>query len=161
MNPLKLYGVLAMALVVLLALAAAVWKVNAWRVAAEDRDRAIAERDQAIEDRDFYITAWREAQEASRDYQTELADLRVATTRERLPVVRLCREPAKAEHRPLPAAGPGLDDAGAAARDVPPADALPPGRDLGPELFALADRADELSAQVRGLQAYAVACSGR
>lgn len=136
------------------------WKINSWRIAADDRDRAIAERDMAIADLNFYINALRDAQKASNDYQKELANIRIANSRERTPVVRLCKQPTVSKPRPLPPAGSGPHDSPASAGPLPPATEVQVGPDIGPGLFADADRSDELSAQVRGLQAYAVSCSG-
>ena len=84
---------------------------------------------------------------ASAGYQAELDRLRNARTVGPTPVVRVCK-PAK-----VPAGGstqPGSDGAGSAGGVLP----LEPGPDIGPPLYSDADRADELSAQVRGLQTY-------
>jgi hypothetical protein len=129
--------------------------VNGWRNDAERLAIVELERDQALADLSQERLNVVEAQEASRGYQSELQDLRVAATRERIPVVRLCKSAPQARE-PLPAAGAGPDAAAAPSGPLPQEDEVH--RDLGPELFELADRADELSAQVRGLQEYAGSC---
>lgn len=161
MSPLA-YIKLGGALLAGIALALFLW----WAYGIYEKARKLPiveqERDQAIADLNQYRSDLREAQEASNGYQSELSHLRIAAARAGSPVVRVCKQPRVPEHREVPAAGPGPVAAAPATGDVPPRDELPggAGRDIGPGLFGLADRADELSAQVRGLQAYALACSG-
>ncbi len=84
---------------------------------------------------------------ASAGYQAELARLRAARTTGPTPVVRVCK-PAK-----VPASGPtqpGSDEGSADGGLLP----QEPGPDIGPALYGDADLADEVSAQVRGLQTY-------
>lgn len=78
-------------------------------------------------------------------YQTELDGLRADRARGAR-VIRVCDAP-----RPVPASGAaaGQSDGAPASPGQLPAE---PGRDLGPALYAEADRADELSAQLRALQ---------
>ena len=89
-------------------------------------------------------------EDASRAYQTELAALRDRPVR-RDPV-RLCVErPGRSS--PIEAAAPGLAGGSAAAglvHDAAGSD-LVPGPDIGPDLRALAGRADRLSAQLRAV----------
>jgi hypothetical protein len=89
------------------------------------------------------VKAQQEAsQKASEGYQRELQDLR--TARKPSPVVRVCREP-------VPAAGSGGGRDGA----TPGSGELPQtaGPDIGPDLYGLADEADELAARLRACQA--------
>lgn len=96
------------------------------------------------------------AEKASSDYQTELAGLRDAPVR-RDPV-RLCIQPAPrpVTRAPGPPAAAGLDGAATVTGLVSGGTGadLVPGPDLGPRLRALLRRADEVSGQARGLQAY-------
>lgn len=133
--------------------------VNSWHEASLRLAVVELERDQALADLSLRDTQYLEAQEASNGYQSELQALRVTASRARVPIARLCPRPAAADRRSISSAGTGSDAAPAAAGGVPTEDEVRRGRDIGPELFELADRADELSAQVRGLQAYARACS--
>lgn len=87
----------------------------------------------------------RNAAETQTRYQAELDGLRAGRAAGARPI-RVCDAP-----RPVPATGAAAgqsDGAAAPAGDVP----AEPGRDLGPALYAEADRADELSAQIRALQ---------
>lgn len=87
----------------------------------------------------------RNAAETQTRYQTELDGLRAGRTAGAR-VIRVCDAP-----RPVPASG-----SAAGQPDGSPAGAgsvqAEPGRDLGPALYGEADRADELSAQLRALQ---------
>jgi hypothetical protein len=148
-------------LVVFALLGVLVYVVLGWKEKADDWPLLKAELDEAYLYLEQYEKDIRQVQEASRGYQEELAMVRSAAARERVPVVRLCRSAAAAPKLPAPVAGP--DATAPAPGGVPPEARLPsePGQDIGPELYADADRADELSAQVRGLQEYALACSGQ
>jgi hypothetical protein len=146
---------IALGLLVWLGLIVKGWKDDATRLPLVEQ-----ERDQVIADLAHYKTDLRSAQEASNGYQTELATLRTVAARAPDSPVRLCPRARVPERREIPAAGTGSPAAAASTGDVPPQPELPRERDIGPGLFDLADRADELSAQVRGLQEYARACSG-
>lgn len=102
--------------------------------------------------RESYDTQIRNAHNASRAYQDELASLRAS--RPARPV-RLCTDsgaaPSATAGDHSPTTGP---DGTSPAPGMVPAEAGR-GRDIGPDLFAVADRADELAAQLRGLQAWA------
>lgn len=104
---------------------------------------------------------------ASRGYQSELSLLRERVRAAPTPVVRLC---------PQPAPGPASHDAPAAAAGLVPTPAAPgvvsgttgtnpadpvPGPDIGPDLAALMDRADQLSAQLRAILALETTADGR
>jgi hypothetical protein len=88
-------------------------------------------------------------QEASDGYQKELAALAASRTAAASRAVRLCVEPPRSAV-PVPPAGSGLDGPAPA----PGGDAAAAGPDIGPRLYGLADRCDELAAQVRGLQVF-------
>lgn len=88
------------------------------------------------------------ANAASAGYQAELKRLRDARTSVPARPVRVCREPVQAGAGGSAGAGP---DAGSAAGGLVPQE---PGPDIGPELYGQADRADELSGQIRGLHQY-------
>jgi hypothetical protein len=144
-------------------LGAVIWLgfiVKGWKDDAALLALRTAERDQAYADLEQRSADFAEVQEASHAYQTELADLRTAHALERVPVVRLCKPAPQAQPRLSPTV-PGPDAASPAPGILPSAPELQAGPDIGPGLFADADRADELSAQVRGLQQYATGCSRR
>ena len=82
------------------------------------------------------------SQKASQGLQDELTKLRAA--RKPSPVVRMCKPADK-----LPKAGAGRDGATPGAGEFPQA----AGRDIGPDLYGLADEADELAARLRACQA--------
>lgn len=141
-----------------LVLGAIVWLgliVNGWRNDAaqvpvlEDRIRTataqIEQERQAVKD----------AQKASEGYQNELATLRSARSAAPARAVRLCNVPASPAAGEVPGPESGPDGSASGSGGVPPR----AGPDIGPRLYASADRADDLSAQVRGLQEYARACS--
>lgn len=145
----KLGGLLAAAV----AVAALLWIVNDWRTDAARvpilEQRLADQRATLIEERRMK----KEANAASEGYQDEIENLRV--TRATAPAfpVRLCRKPAAAGLQLHPAE-PGPDGAGPAVGMVSGggrAD-LEQGPDIGPELRDLLYRADQVSAQARGLQ---------
>ncbi len=149
MNPL-IYIRLAVAAVVI---GLVLWLgivVNGWRKDSLALEDAQAERDQAIADLLLRTEQFRDVQEASNVYQRELADLRIAAVRERIPVVRLCRAVPKAAA--VAPAERGPDEASPGAGPLPQAGEA--NRDIGPELFDLLDEADEVAAQLRALQNY-------
>lgn len=90
-------------------------------------------------------TAAKVRKEVSGEYQAELSELRAG--RKPAPAVRLCPAPA-----PVPASGTSGGNHGSAAGAGP----LPqvPGPDIGHRLYSDADRADELSAQLRACQSF-------
>jgi hypothetical protein len=136
--------------------------VSGWKSKADDWPALNAELNQAHADLVQARQDFVDVQEVSNGYQQELEDLRVAAARERIPVVRVCRVPADPESRRLSPAERGPDETGAGAGQLPQAAEGDPraGRDIGAELFAEADRADELAAQARWLQEYVRGCSG-
>jgi hypothetical protein len=89
---------------------------------------------------------------ASQGYQNEIR--RLQSDPRPIPVVRVCK-PARAEHLPAPAGGaPGSQSATATAGVLSGTTGKDTqGRDIGPALAELLDRADLLSAQTRGLLA--------
>ena len=92
-------------------------------------------------------TARRIRAEVTQDYAAEIERLRTAAARGPR-VVRVCDAPSV----PGPGAAPGgTDDPGAAGGELPSS----AGRDIGPALYAEAERADALAAQLRALQAWA------
>lgn len=115
--------------------------VNGWRLDAAK----VPALERQIEDS---ARSLKRAEEASIEFHKELADIRATRP---APVIRLCVNPVQTG--PDPASGP----------DGPagPAGVLPPavGRDIGPELYGLADRADECSARLRALQRLAAGSS--
>lgn len=149
MNQLKLISWAAGALVT----GVLVWIVNGWRIDANqlpivekelNNERATIAQIRA----DAKVVA-----AASAGYQFELTVLRErAASAPNFPV-RLCRA-APAARVQIPATEPGLDGGIAAAGVVPRGDGEDSGSgpDIGPALRALADRADQVTAQARGLQ---------
>ena len=149
------YLKLGAALAVIAALAWLGFIVNGWRDDAARLPVIRAERDQARAGVEVAREQFAKVQEASSGYQAELTTLRDAARRERIPVVRVCRDvPATAEDR-LPDSERGPDERATVTGPLPST----PSRDIAPDLFNDADLADELSAQVRGLQAYARGCA--
>lgn len=159
MIPLPLsYIKLGIGVVLALVCAALAWVVLGWKRKADELPLVQAQLAEAVMFLDQYEKDIRTVLEASHGYQEELAALRTAAIAERLPVVRVCKPAGKAK-QPVSAPVSRPDAAGPASGVLPPAAEVQAGPDIGPGLFADADRADELSAQVRGLQAYALACS--
>ena len=92
-------------------------------------------------------TARRIRQEVTQDYAAEIERLRTSAARGPR-VIRVCDAPSV----PGPGAAPGgTDDPGASGGELPSS----AGRDIGPALYAEAERADALAAQLRALQAWA------
>jgi hypothetical protein len=113
----------------------AAYKVNSWR---QDALELGAVRQEMVE-----LKASQEAShKASEGLQNELETLRA--TRKPSPVVRMCK-PAK----PVPEAGAGHNDSTPGAGELP----QEAGRDIGGDLYGLADEADELAARLRACQA--------
>lgn len=141
---LKLGGLIAGALVLL----ALVLIINGWRKDAaqvplleeriEQVNQQIAQERKQVKD----------AQAASRGFQDELRTLREARAAAPARTVRLCTLSAAAPGPAVPVAQPGPDGATASAGG----NAQGAGPDIGARLYAIADRCDDLSAQVRGLQ---------
>lgn len=132
---------------VLAALVALGLIVNDWREKAamvpvlEQRiDQANAQIELERKQRD-------DAQAASKGYQDELATLRAARAAAPARAVRLCNVPARTAAAEVSAPEPGSDG----GTTAPGGDAPAAGPDIGPGLYAIADRCDDLSAQVRGL----------
>lgn len=115
------------------------------QLASVKAERDAAERDRAT------------AEEASRGYQQELEDLQLVPV-SRVPV-RLCLTAPTGARLPATAAAEaaaGLDAGRPAAGSLSVAAGgdLVPGPDVGPQLRQLVREADEVSARLRGLQAY-------
>lgn len=135
-------------LAVLAILGFAIWKVYTWR---EDALRLPIVQQELAQTRADLLEQQRlaaVANEASNGYQQELQALRARRVPAR--VVRLC----SAADQGLPvSAGAGRPDGAAAGTGGSEAEARP-GRDVGPELYAIADDCDAVAAQLRGLQAW-------
>jgi hypothetical protein len=104
--------------------------------------------------------AWQAGQEskdnASREHQTELAQLRADLRNLPAPVIRVCPPISSAASATAPrieATGPGPAAGTAAAGSIQPGAAVsePAGADIGPYLQQLFKRSDELSAQLRAI----------
>jgi hypothetical protein len=130
------FGYLRIAAIVAVvaALSFAAYKVNSWR---QDALELGAVRQEMVE----LKAAQAASQEASQGLQDELQNLR--NTRKPAPVVRMCK-PAK----PVPEAGAGRDGSTPGAGELP----QEAGRDIGGDLYGLADEADELAARLRACQ---------
>lgn len=109
------------------------------------RGEAIAKA--AMQERDTAIAALAAANKASEGYADELEAIRHRPVPVR--VIRLC---AAQKPVPVPGPAPGADEAGAAAGELP--SGAGPGRDIGPDLYREAERADALAAQLRALQGW-------
>lgn len=133
------------------------WRITVWR---DSHVRALPEARQALEAeqacsagsecalRVAALTARQEQITADtvKGYEQELADLRNRPVSVR--TVRLCPEKPDRDVRvPAPAGGTGPGSAPGGV--VQPGNG--PNRDIGPDLYALAGRADELSAQCRAI----------
>lgn len=127
-----------------LALAGLLWIVNGWRL--DSKHLPLVEKD--LENQKATIVQIQHdtqiVNDASASYQAELARLRAE---HHVPVVRLCKQPASGGVQ-VPTTQPGSDGTPTAGGVVSEG----AGPDIGPALYALARRADELSAQTRGLQ---------
>jgi hypothetical protein len=121
-------------LAVFAVLSFAAYKVNSWR---QDALQLGAVRQEMVE----LKAAQAASQKASQGLQDELQNLR--NTRKPAPPVRLCK-PAK----PVPEAGTGRDGSAPGAGELP----QEAGRDIGGDLYGLADEADELAARLRACQ---------
>lgn len=122
-------------------LGAWLWLADLRRDAASGRQ---AQRDLAVLQATVTERARHDA-DVQKGYQTELERLRAERARPAR-VIRVC-DAAPA----VPASGGPAgqsDDPGTGAGELPQA----AGRDIGPALYAEADRADELAAQLRALQ---------
>lgn len=165
MIPLSPLGYIRLGVAVVL-LGAVVWLgfiVNGWRQDAERLALVEAERDQALADLSQERINVAEAQEASRGYQSELQTLRIAATNSRrVRPVRLCQSTPQTNVRKIPADGAGSSGAAAGAGELPQeADGnLRAGPDISADLYAEADRADEMTALARAAVIYGRSCSG-
>lgn len=130
--------------------------VNGWHEDARKVPLLQDQLERAAWALDRRIESERVVQAASKGYQDELSNLRSARDAAPVRSVRLCVVPEGPAGTGQPSGGePGPDGATPGSGGVPPQ----AGPDIGPELYALIDRADELSAQVRGLQEYARSCA--
>jgi len=102
------------------------------------------------------IQSEKDVQAASEGYQNELKDLKAARASIPTRVVRLCVLSDGPGPGAADAAEPGPDGAATGTGVVSEGAGSnhQPGPDIGGRLYELADRADELAAQVRGLQDY-------
>lgn len=127
-----------------LALAGLLWIVNGWRL--DSKHLPLVEKD--LENQKATIAQIQHDAQivnaASESYQAELARIRAE---HHVPIVRLCK-PSTGSGVQVPTAQPGSDGTPAAGGVVSEG----VGPDIGPALYAIARRADELSAQTRGLQ---------
>jgi hypothetical protein len=120
--------------------------VNGWR--KDSKQLEVVEQEYADYKTQVRVAA-ETKKEVSDGFQKEITALRDAVSKQPAPVVRLCNQPAPAavdrptarDHDPAPTPGPLPE-----TNDVH--------RDVGPELFRLADAADLLSAQLRACQDY-------
>ena len=137
-----------------LAVAFAGWRVHSWKQDAEALPgvRDALEREEGCLDGSkcadrvaaLVVRQERTTAEAVAGYEREIADLRNRPISVRR--VRLCPDPRPGDVRvPAPAGRTGQGSA--------PAGVVQPGTgpDIGPDLYALAGRADELSAQCRAI----------
>jgi hypothetical protein len=128
--------------------------INGWR---KDAAQLPVVRQQFAVYQTDVETARRTRAEVSNEYQGELERLRADAGKRPAPPVRLCQQPPA---QVMPAAGTagGRDGPGTTGGQLPggtgPSVAEGPGPDIGAELFALADRADRLSAQLRACQSF-------
>jgi len=130
--------------VLLALLAGAGFVVNGWRKAADKLPQVEMRLAATLAAQE---TARRIRQEVTKDYASEIERLRTAAARGPR-VIRVCDAPSV----PGPGAAPGgTDDPGTGGGELPQA----AGRDIGPALYAEAERADALAAQLRALQAWA------
>jgi hypothetical protein len=132
------------------------WRVTVWKESHEAlpgvRD-ALAREEGCLDgskcaDRVAALTVRQEQVTADTvaGYEKELEDLRNRPVSVR--TVRLCPEKPDRDVRHAPVSG-GTGQGSAAAGVVQPGNG--PNRDIGPDLYALAGRADELSAQCRAI----------
>lgn len=142
------YLKLGAAVVVLGLLAWLGFIVNGWRQDAALvpvlEDRIVQANAQIASERQAVATV----QLASKGFQDELATLRSARAAAPARSVRLCVVPATAASAGPRTGEPGSDGATTGAGQLPPV----AGPDIGADLYAIADRADDLVAQCRGLQ---------
>lgn len=127
-----------------------VWREHSLTKLVGDERAARVVAEKAIEAKDRELEQIRRDMEkqrnASNDYQTELESLKAARAFTPVRTVRLC-------------VGPAIVSAPAGGSDAPDAEGLQeaPGQDpragpdIGAELYALADEADNLAAQCEGL----------
>lgn len=149
---LKLAGIgLAAAALLGIGLVVKNWKDEAARVPVLEQQ--IAQANTTIETERRLKT---EADAASKGYQDELENLRAARAAAPVRVVRLCVNPTVPADSGGAAAQPGPDGATAPGGELSEGTGSNTGQgpDIGTDLAALADRADQLSAQIRGLQDY-------
>lgn len=127
------------------------WHDKALRLPAveKQRDTAIAAKAKYETDLTRELARTRTI---SQGLQDELQTIRGAARAQPAPVVRLCNRTVRRDLLADRAAGPGADEAAAAGGQLPETDG--PGRDIGPELYAIADDADEIVASCRALQGY-------
>jgi hypothetical protein len=137
-----------------------VWTVYGWKQKADDNPLLHAEIAELHQFLEQYEKDIREVMENDRAHENEIEMLRTAARSERIPVVRLCVTPDPPVRR-LPAPARIGDEAAPGAGELPQAadGDLAAGPDIAPELYAEADRADEIVAQARAAQAHAEACS--
>jgi hypothetical protein len=122
------------------------WRLDSNRLPLVEKERDDANATVAQIKADAKIVA-----DASAGFQSELALLRERNLGRPNTPVRLCRAAPAAGVR-VPSAEPGPDGGASGAGLVSDDAGVHPGPDIGPQLRALADRADTVTAQGRGLQ---------
>lgn len=151
MSYLKIGGIV----VGIIALLWAINTVSEWREASIqlplERARHAAEVDRLNDRIIKEIDNAKKANSASAEYQQRLADLERARAATPTRTVRLCVEQVAPARLPVSAAASGPDDAGPVELPDNAGSNLGVGRDIGPELYALADAADRCAAQRDGL----------
>lgn len=150
----RLAGYLVLALALAGATAWGTFVVLDWR--ADARRLALVEQE-LVDVRARHRLELTAAQEATDEYRNELETLRSRRAAEPARPVRLCRAAVPAGSSSPAAGRPDGPAAGAGQLSGPDG----PGRDVGPDLYAIADRCDELSAQLRGLQGWVGRTSGQ
>ena len=150
MTTLKLY--LAGALILLFAVTGFYWHHRVYQQGYDARAAQDAKSvTEAISANAATEARWRATNAAAQQsYSAALEALRNDAAAQPVPAVFLCKRTAAKGAVSGAGGTAGRPDGAAPAAGVVPQDA---GRDRGPELFALADRADRLSEQLRALEA--------
>lgn len=159
MNPLAWLRLgVAAAVAALLLWAGAI--VIGWKHDSEKLEKAWLERDQARADLALRDEQFRDAQEASRGYQSELQNLRASSARRADISVRVCKLPGSSRPEPIPTSESRPLEASAAAGVLQQDTAVQVGPEIGPDLSADAADADDILALARALQIYGKTCAG-
>lgn len=155
MTTLKLY--LAGALILLFAVTGFYWHHRVYQQGYDARAAQDAKSvTEAISANAATEARWRvQSEAAQQSYSAALEALRAEAAAQPVPAVFLCKRTAAKGAVPGAGATAGRPDGAAAPSGVVPQDAQ---RDIGPSLFALVDRADQLSEQLRAAQALLLSC---